>query len=116
MNNRKKRMRSKETNDDELTLESWEAECRQMEEETAQSSAEIRKIMADIRADDDMDPEVRKVMLEVGESILGMDRQVKEMNATASELIAQCDAMIAKADRLERKAKRKKTTRKGKPE
>lgn len=106
MKNTKRNDENPDVSADEFSLADWEKECREMEAETEESNAEIRQIMEQIKADDEMDPEVRKAMLETGEKVLGMDRWVKEFNATTSDIIARCDAFIAKAERLEKKAKK----------
>lgn len=108
MKNKKQNNENPNVSADEFSLADWKKECREMEAETEESNAEIRQIMEQIKADDEMDPEVRKAMLDTGEKILGMDRWMKEFNATTSDIIAQCDAFIAKAERLEKKAANRK--------
>ena len=59
--------------DDEVTLESWEKECAQMEAEMEKDSAELRAILDEARNNPEIDPEMKRVMLETGEKLLGAD-------------------------------------------
>lgn len=92
---------------DEVTLESWKAECKQMEEEMARDSAELRTIIAEAQADESLDPEMKKIILETGEKMLGADGWLKGIYAFTTDVIAHCDEMMAKVDAIEKNNKSK---------
>ncbi len=97
----------KKKNDmDEVTLESWEAERKQMEEELAHESAEFRDLMDEARRDKSIDPEIRKTFLEYGEKMMEADDWLRGLYASTSEIVAHCDEMEAKLKALDAKAKK----------
>ena len=65
---------------DEVTLESWKKECAQMEAEMEKDSAELRAILDEARNDPDLDPEMKRIMLETGEKMLGADGWLRDVN------------------------------------
>lgn len=89
--------------EEELSLESWKMECAEMESESDREDAELRKQMEEIEANAEMDPEVKQVMLEVGEKVLGMGEWLKDFNARTTDMIAHCDEIIAKCEATDRK-------------
>lgn len=105
----------KKRNDtDEITLESWQAERRQMEEELARESAEFRAVLDKARQDESMPPEMKEAFLAAGDKMLEADDWLKGMYASTTEIIAHCDEMEAKLKALDMKAKSKsKATAKG---
>ena len=94
---------------DEVTLESWKKECAQMEAEMEKDSAELRAILDEARNDPDLDPEMKRIMLETGEKMLGAAGWLKDVNKFTTDVIRHCDEVIAKCDAIDKKAKAKKT-------
>ena len=96
----------------EVTLEGWRAERRQMEAEMAADSAQLKAAMEEALANDDLPPEMKKVIRESGTKLLELDDWLREMYDSAEETIKRCDEMIAKADALEAQGSgRPKTTK-----
>ena len=94
---------------DEVTLESWRAERRQMEKEMAVDSANLKAAMEEALANDDLPPEMKKEIRESGTKLLELDDWLREMYDSTEETIKRCDEMIAKVDALEaRRGKAKK--------
>ena len=96
---------------DEVTLESWKKECAQMEAEMEKDSAELRAILDEARNDPDLDPEMKRIMLETGEKMLGADGWLRDVNKFTTDVIRHCDEVIAKCDAIDKKAKAKKTAK-----
>ena len=94
---------------DEVTLESWKKECAQMEAEMEKDSAELRAILDEARNDPDLDPEMKRIMLETGEKMLGADGWLRDINKFTTDVIKHCDEVIAKCDAIDKKAKAKST-------
>ena len=97
--------------DDEVTLESWEKECAQMEAEMEKDDAELRAILDETRNDPDLDPEMKRIMLETGEKMLGAGDWIRDINKCTTDVIRHCDEVIAKCDAIDRNAKGKKTAK-----
>ena len=83
---------------DEVTLESWRAERRQMEQEMAADSANLKAAMEEALADDDLPLEMKKVIRESGRKLLGADKWLREMYDWTEDTIKRCDELIAKVD------------------
>lgn len=96
---------------DEVTLESWKKECAQMEAEMEKDSAELRAILDEARNDPDLDPEMKRIMLETGEKMLGADGWLKDVNKFTTDVIKHCDEVIAKCDAIDKKSKVKKAAK-----
>ena len=96
---KKETEQAKET--DEYTLESWQAERQTLEAEMAADSAQLRAAMEEALANDDLPPEMKKIIRESGTKLLGADEWLREMYDSAEETIKRCDEMIAKVDALE---------------
>ena len=96
---------------DEVTLESWKKECAQMEAEMEKDSAELRAILDEAKNDPDLDPEMKRIMLETGEKMLGADGWLRDVNKFTTDVIKHCDEVIAKCDAIDKKAKAKKTAK-----
>ena len=93
---------------DEVTLESWKKECAQMEAEMEKDSAELRAILDEAKNDPDLDPEMKRIMLETGEKMLGADGWLRDINKFTTDVIRHCDEVIAKCDAIDKKSKVKK--------
>ncbi len=94
---------------DDITLEGWRAERREMEAEMAADSAQLKAAMEEALARDDLPPEMKKVIRESGTKLLELDDWLREMYDSTEETIKRCDEMIAKVDALEaRRGKAKK--------
>ena len=95
-------MNTNETEQDqgigEVTLEGWLAERRQMEAEMVADSAQLKAAMEEALANDDLPPEMRKIIRESGTKLLEADEWLREMFDSAEDTIRRCDAMIAKID------------------
>ena len=87
---------------DEITLESWKAECAELEAQMKRDSDELRNALDEFRNNPDIDPEMKKVALEAGERMLEADTWLHEMNEFTTDVVARCDRMIAKCEELER--------------
>ena len=96
---------------DEVTLESWEKECAQMEAEMEKDSAELRAILDEARNNPEIDPEMKRVMLETGEKLLGADGWLRDIYKSTTDVIKHCDEVIAKCDAIDKKSKAKKTAK-----
>lgn len=96
---------------DEVTLESWKKEYAQMEAEMEKDSAELRAILDEAKNDPDLDPEMKRIMLETGEKMLGADGWLRDVNKFTTDVIKHCDEVIAKCDAIDKKAKAKKTAK-----
>ena len=96
---------------DEVTLESWKKECAQMEAEMEKDSAELRAILDEARKDPDLDPEMKRIMLETGGKRRGGDGWLRDVNEFTAGGIKHCDEVIAKCDAIDKKAKAKKTAK-----
>ena len=86
---------------DEVTLESWRAERRQMEKEMAVDSANLKAAMEEALANDDLPPEMKKIIRESGTKLLELDDWLHEMYDSTEDTIKRCDELIAKVDALE---------------
>ena len=105
----KKKKAERAKGGDELTLESWRAERQQMEAEMAADSAQLKAAMEEALANDELPPEMRKVIRESGAKMLEADKWLREMYDFTEETIKRCDEMIAKVDAFEaRRGKAKK--------
>lgn len=96
---------------DEVTLESWKKEYAQMEAEMEKDSAELRAILDEAKNDPDLDPEMKRIMLETGEKMLGADGWLRDVNKFTTDVIRHCDEVIAKCDAIDKKAKAQKTAK-----
>ena len=100
MNTKKRKEKpAKETG--EYTLEGWRAERRQMEAEMAADSAQLKAAMEEALANDDLPPEMKKVIRESGSKLLEADEWLREMYDSTEDTIKHCDEMIAQVDALE---------------
>ena len=86
---------------DEYTLESWQAERQRLEAEMAVDSARLRAAMEEALANDDLPPEMKKIIRESGSKLLEADEWLREMYDSTEDTIKRCDEMIAKVDALE---------------
>ena len=98
----------------EVTLEGWRAERRQMEAEMAADSAQLKAAMEEALANDELPPEMKKVIRESGTKLLALDDWLREMYDSAEDTIRRCDEMIAKVDALEARRGGKAKKSKGK--
>lgn len=83
---------------DEITLESWRAERREMEAEMAADNAQLKAAMEEALARDDLPPEMKDIIRESGTKLLEADEWLREMYDAAEETIKRCDEMIAKVE------------------
>ena len=97
--------------DEEVTLESWEKECARMEAEMEKDDAELRAILDETRNDPDLDPEMKRIMLETGERVLGTGDWIRDINKCTTDVIRHCDEVIAKCDAIDKKAMANKTAK-----
>ena len=86
---------------DEYTLESWQAERQRLEAEMAVDSARLRAAMEEALANDDLPPEMKKIIRESGSRLLEADEWLREMYDSTEGTIKRCDEMIAQVDALE---------------
>ena len=101
----------KKNETDEITLESWKAECRQMEEELERDSAEFRATLDKARQDESLPPEMKKAFLEAGNKMLEADVWLKDTYSFTTNAIASFDEMEAKLKALEAKAENRKSAK-----
>ena len=100
MNTKKRKEKpAKETG--EYTLESWRAERNKLETEMVTDSAQLKAAMEEALANDELPPEMKKVIRESGTKLLALDDWLREMYDSTEETIKRCDEMIAKVDALE---------------
>ena len=100
MNTKKRKEKpAKETG--EYTFESWRAERNKLETEMATDSAQLKAAMEEALANDELPPEMKKVIRESGTKLLALDDWLREMYDSAEDTIRRCDEMIAKVDALE---------------
>ena len=95
---------------DDITLEGWRAERREMEAEMAADNAQLKAAMEEALANDDLPAEMKKVIRESGTKLLELDDWLHEMYDSTEDTIKRCDELIAKVDALEArhgKAKKK---------
>ncbi len=106
---KRKSEQAKET--DEYTLEGWRAERQKLEAEMVSDSAQLKAAMEEALANDDLPPEMKKIIRESGSKLLEADEWLREMYDSAEDTIKRCDELIAKVDALEarRGGKAKKT-------
>ena len=106
---KRKAEQAKET--DEYTLESWRVERQKLEAEMVADSAQLKAAMEEALANDDLPPEMKKIIRESGSKLLEADEWLREMYDSAEDTIKRCDELIAKVDALEvrRGGKAKKT-------
>ena len=67
----------------------------------AADSAQLKAAMEEALANDDLPPEMKKVIREAGTKLLEADEWLREMFDSTEENIKRCDEMIAKVDTLE---------------
>ena len=72
-----------------------------MESEMAADSAQLKAAMEEALANDDLPPEMRKIIRESGTKLLEADEWLREMYDSAEETIKRCDEMIEQVDALE---------------
>jgi len=96
----KKRKAERAKENDEITLESWRAERRQMEAEMEADSAQLKAAMEEALADDDLPSEMKDVIRKVGTKMLEADTWLREMYDSTEDTIKRCDEMIAKVDSM----------------
>ena len=99
MKTKKRKEHAKESN--EFTLENWQAERQKLEEQMAADSAQLKAAMEEALANDDLPPEMKKVIRESGTKLLEADDWLREMYDSTEETIRHCDELIAKADAME---------------
>ena len=109
MKTKKRKEQAKDSS--EITLESWQAERRQMEAKMAADSAQLKAAMEEALANDDFPAEMKQVIRESGTKLLELDDWLREMYDSAEDTIKHCDEMIAKVDALE--ARRGQAKKKG---
>ena len=85
-----------------------------MESEMAADSAQLKAAMEEALANDDLPPEMRKIIRESGTKLLEADEWLREMYDSAEDTIRRCDEMIAKVDALEARCGGKAKKSKGK--
>ena len=83
---------------DDVTLESWREERRDMEAEMAADSAQLKAAMDEALARDDLPPEMKDIIRESGTKLLEADEWLREMYDAAEDTIKRCDEMIAKVE------------------
>ena len=86
---------------DEYTLQSWRAERQKLEAEMAADSAQLKAAMEEALANDELPPEMKKIIRESGSKLLEADEWLREMYDSTEDTIKRCDEMIAKVDALE---------------
>lgn len=96
-----KRRKEQANENGELTLESWQSERQKLEAQMAADSAQLKAAMEEALANDDLPPEMKKVIRESGTKLLEADDWLREMYDSTEETIRHCDELIAKADALE---------------
>jgi len=89
------------TETDEYTLGNWQAERQKLEAQMAVDSAQLKAAMEEALANDDLPPEMKKVIRESGSKLLEADEWLRKMYDSAEDTIKRCDELIAKADALE---------------
>ena len=99
MKTKKRKEHAKESN--EFTLENWQAERQKLEAQMAADSAQLKAAMEEALANDDLPPEMKKVIRESGTKLLEADDWLREMYDSTEETIRHCDELFAKADALE---------------
>ena len=99
MKTKKRKEQAKDSS--EITLESWRAERNKLETEMATDSAQLKAAMEEALANDELPPEMKKVIRESGTKLLELDDWLREMYDSAEDTIKHCDEMIAKVDALE---------------
>ncbi len=83
---------------DEITLESWREERRDMEARMAADSAQLKAAMEEALARDDLPPEMKDMIRESGTKLLEADEWLREMYDATEDTIKRCDEMIAKVE------------------
>ena len=83
---------------DDITLEGWRAELRDMEAKMAADSAQLKAAMEEALARDDLPPEMKDIIRESGTKLLEADEWLREMYDAAEDTIKRCDEMIAKVE------------------
>ena len=83
---------------DEVTLESWREERRDMEARMAADSAQLKAAMEEALARDDLPPEMKDIIRESGTKLLEADEWLREMYDSAEDTIKRCDELIAKVE------------------
>ena len=83
---------------DEITLESWREERRDMEVKMAADSAQLKAAMEEALARDDLPPEMKDIIRESGTKLLEADEWLREMYDSAEDTIKRCDELIAKVE------------------
>ena len=86
---------------DEYTLQSWRAERQKLEAEMAADSAQLKAAMEEALANDELPPEMKKIIRESGSKLLEADEWLREMYDSTEDTIKRCDEMIAEVDALE---------------
>ena len=112
--NTKKREEKPAKETGEYTLESWRAERNKLETEMVTDSAQLKAAMEEALANDELPPEMKKVIRESGTKLLALDDWLREMYDSAEDTIRRCDEMIAKVDALEARRGGKAKKSKGK--
>ncbi len=69
-----------------------------MESEMAADSAQLKAAMEEALANDDLPPEMRKIIRESGTKLLEADEWLREMYDATEDTIKRCDEMIAKVE------------------
>ena len=85
----------------EYTLESWRAERQKLEAQMAADNAQLKAAMEEALANDDLPPEMKKIIRESGTKLLELDDWLHEMYDSTEDTIKRCDELIAKVDALE---------------
>ena len=83
---------------DEVTLETWRDERRDMEAKMAADSAQLKAAMEEALARDDLPPEMKDMIRESGTKLLEADEWLREMYDATEDTIKRCDEMIAKVE------------------
>ena len=89
------------TETDEYTLQNWQAERQKLEAQMAADSAQLKAAMEEALANDDLPPEMKKVIRESGSKLLEADEWLREMYDSTEGTIKHCDERIAQVDALE---------------
>ena len=96
-----KRRKEQANENGEFTLESWQSERQKLEAQMAADSAQLKAAMEEALANDDLPPEMKKIIRESGSRLLEADEWLREMYDSTEDTIKRCDELIAQVDALE---------------
>lgn len=84
----------------------WAKERAELEAEMKKDSEELRAILEEAKNDASLDPEMKKVMLDAGEKMLGADGFLEGMLNFASDVCDKCEEWEKKIKAIEKRAKK----------